>query len=106
VSQGENKENVALGYCTVSMTGSAGALNLGGKSFNIPEQATFLLQQAFKAMRDPSMVSKQDAVKVGIDKGKAAIEVERTEKVSTQAPMAEALELSKRTNEHGCLGII
>jgi hypothetical protein len=45
-------------------------LNLGGKSFNIPDQAVFLLQQAFEAMRGPSGEPKKEGGSDESEKGK------------------------------------
>jgi hypothetical protein len=64
------------------------APNLSGKNFAIPEQAVLLLQQAFEAMADHSSAPKQCALKEEVDKGKAVIEVEATEKTTKQNTMA------------------
>jgi hypothetical protein len=77
------------------------APNLGGKNFAILEQAVLLLQQAFEAMADHSSAPKQCALKEEVDKGKAVIEVEATEKTTKQNTMAEVSESSKQREFRG-----
>jgi hypothetical protein len=95
-----------VGNTTVSTSGATGALNLGGKGFNIPEQAVILLQQAFEAMRDPSVESRKDVVSEGTDKGKVAMDVDKSEKEAKPASAVDVPELSKQGEVRGSSGKI
>jgi hypothetical protein len=50
-------------------SGASGALSVGGKNFSILEQAALLLQRAFEAMKEPSVLSKQVVEEVRVGKG-------------------------------------
>jgi hypothetical protein len=61
-----------------------------GKSFNLPEQAAVLLQQAFEASSDPMKLLE------GFAKGKGAALLESVEDVSKPAIMADGVESSRQ----------
>jgi hypothetical protein len=85
----------------LSSSGIASALNLGGKSFIILDQAALLLQQAFEAMRDPSGEPKKEGVSDESKKGNAEMNMGKVEKGSKQASVIDVPETSKHGEVRG-----
>jgi hypothetical protein len=68
MQQGDSKVE-GQGNSLVGASSASGSLSVGGKNFSIPEQAALLLQRAFEAMKEPSVLSKQVVEEVRVGKG-------------------------------------
>jgi hypothetical protein len=76
---------------------SVGSVNVGGRSFNLPEQAAVLLQQAFELMSDSKGAKQQgDEGACAEPKGKEVTTIDSGDKVPKSQPAADGAESSRQ----------
>jgi hypothetical protein len=76
---------------------SAGSVNVGGTSFNLSEQATVLLHQAFELMSDSKGAKQQgDEGACAEPKGKGVATIDSGDKVPKSQPAADGAESTRQ----------
>jgi hypothetical protein len=85
----------------VGVSGDKGELSVGGMNFSIPEHPARLLQQAFVAMKESTVLHKQETEVMLLDKGKDVPVTEPTVQHPKVPTGADEPESSKQAEVRG-----